>query len=117
MNRSSELKYIPPTLKKSSGVGNESFTSNTCYLELQFPCLVNQMTKLHILFFFLLQFETLVSWSSSSDTYIVLNRTTVYVFPHGISLSILKPTLPSFVSYTCQHILLVCGVLKNCTFI
>lgn len=52
MNRSSELKYIPPTLKKSSGVGNESFTSNTCYLELQFPCLVNQMTKLHILFFF-----------------------------------------------------------------
>lgn len=53
-NRNSKLKYIPPTLKKSSGVANESFMSNTCYLELQFPCLINQMTKLHILFFFFL---------------------------------------------------------------
>lgn len=30
------LMCIPPTLKESSGVGNES-SSNTCYLKLQLP--------------------------------------------------------------------------------
>ena len=70
-NRSSKLKYIPPTLHQ------ESFTSNACYLELQFPCLVNQMSKLHIFFFFFFLSLKPMSWSSSSDAYIVLNRTTV----------------------------------------
>lgn len=39
----------PSYTKKSSVMGNESLPFNTCYLELQFSCQVNQMTKLDTL--------------------------------------------------------------------